>query len=53
MRRVLAKFLSFDEVVGNAKSVVENLMRERRYSYMRGWVERFGHIVELVPRLVK
>ena len=53
MKRELAKFLNFDEVVGNAKSIAERLMKERKHSYTRSWVEKFGSVVGLVPELVK
>jgi transposase len=53
MKRELAKFLSFDEVERNAKSIAERLMKKRKHRYMRSWVEKFGSVVGLVPELVK
>jgi len=53
MKKELAKFLSFDEVERNVKSIAERLMRERKCSYMGSWVEKFGDVVRIVQGLVK
>lgn len=53
MKRELAKFLSFDEVVRNAKSIAEMLMKERKHRYVRSWLEKFGECIGIVQELVE
>ena len=53
MKKELAKFLSFDEVVRNAKSIAEMLMKERKHGYVRSWLEKFGECIGIVQELVE
>ena len=53
MKKELAKFLSFDEVVRNAKSIAEMLMKERKHGYLRSWLEKFGECIGIVQELVE
>lgn len=53
MKKELAKFLSFDEVVRNAKSIAEMLMKERKHGYLRSWLEKFGKCIGIVQELVE
>ncbi len=53
VKRELAKFLNFDEVVRNAKNIAEGLMKERKYSYTRSWLEKFGECIGIVQGLIE
>jgi len=41
LKRELAKFLDFDEMVGRSKDVALSLFAERKHGYARYWVEEF------------
>ena len=46
LKRELARFLSFDEVERNSISIAERLMKERKHSYTRSWIKKFGYALK-------
>lgn len=48
LKRRLAKFLSFDEIVATASEVANDLILERRFSYAESWLKNFGTTIGLL-----